>query len=232
MNCLYPPPLALLPRLNLFGFRVHSNPWRGPGAISFLFRRQLSRARAAKFERRRGRGHPATSTMWRYIYAGAGAGREGLGQEATEKPARKRSLFNQRQPAVGANQPVGTDAKQAFIKRIARPPWGHPGICNETRVPVAIEICSAPPIAPPGRQEKTIWTAWEAPGRQERINWTACEAPGRHHGGRKKPFRQPGRHHGGRKGLIAQPARHQGGTREAGKDELDSPGSTREAGQD
>ena len=28
----------------------------------------------------------------------------------------------------------------------------------------------------PGRQERTIWTAWEAPGRQERINW---EAPGR-----------------------------------------------------
>ena len=27
-----------------------------------------------------------------------------------------------------------------------------------------------------GRQERTIWTAWEAPGRQERINW---EAPGR-----------------------------------------------------
>ena len=26
----------------------------------------------------------------------------------------------------------------------------------------------------PGRQERTIWTAWEAPGRQERINWEAC----------------------------------------------------------
>ena len=36
MNCLFPPPLALLPRLNLFGFRVHSNPWRGPGAISIF----------------------------------------------------------------------------------------------------------------------------------------------------------------------------------------------------
>ena len=33
----------------------------------------------------------------------------------------------------------------------------------------------------PGRQEKTIWTAWEAPGRQDRNNWPACEAPGRHH---------------------------------------------------
>ena len=44
MNCLFPPPLALLPRLNLLGFRVHSNPWRGPGAICF-FRRQLPRAR-------------------------------------------------------------------------------------------------------------------------------------------------------------------------------------------
>ena len=54
---------------------------------------------------------------------------------------------------VGANQPVGSDAKQAFIKRIARPPWGQPGICNETRAPVAIEICSAPPIAPPGSHQ-------------------------------------------------------------------------------
>ena len=59
-----------------------------------------------------------------------------------------------------------------------------------------------------GRQERTIWTAWEAPGkqerinwtawrRQERINWTACEAPGRHQGGRKEPLGQPGRHQGG-----------------------------------
>ena len=66
---------------------------------------------------------------------------------------------------------------------------------------VAIEICLAEgkPEArgqtPAGlRQERTIWTAWQAPGR----------------------------HQGGRKGLVRQPARHQGGTREAGKDQLDS----------
>ena len=34
----------------------------------------------------------------------------------------------------------------------------------------------------PGRQERTIWTAWEAAGRQERANWTAWEAVGRHQG--------------------------------------------------
>ena len=51
-----------------------------------------------------------------------------------------------------------------------------------TKRAVSIEICSAPPIAPPGRQERTIWTAWEAPGRQERTNWTACKAPGKHQG--------------------------------------------------
>ena len=62
-----------------------------------------------------------------------------------------------------------------------------------------------------GRQERTIWTAWEAPGKQERINWTAW------------------RHQGGRKGSIGQLARHQGGTREAGKSHLDSLGDTREA---
>ena len=109
MSCLYPPPLALLPRLNLFEFRVHSNPWRGPGAISFFFEDNFHElaprsSRGERIERSsgrvRGRGRPATSTTWRYIYAGAGAGREGLGQGATEKAARKRSLFNQRQPAV------------------------------------------------------------------------------------------------------------------------------------
>ena len=45
-------------------------------------------------------------------------------------------------------------SKQDFVKRIARPPWGHPGICNETRVPLAIEICLAPPIALQGATRK------------------------------------------------------------------------------
>ena len=86
----------------------------------------------------------------------------------------------------------------------------------------------------PGRQERTIWTACEAPGRQERTNWTVCEAPGRHQGGRKEPSGQPGRHQGGRKEPFepfGQPGRHQGGrkgsigqpTRHQGgrKDQLD-----------
>ena len=62
----------------------------------------------------------------------------------------------------------------------------------------------------PGRQERTIWTAWEAPGRQERINWTAW----RHQGGRKGSIGQLARHQGGRKEPPGQPGRHQGGTRE------------------
>ena len=48
----------------------------------------------------------------------------------------------------------------------------------------------------PGRQERTIWIAWEAPRRQERTTWTACEA------------REAG------KDQLDSP----GGTREAGKD--------------
>ena len=51
----------------------------------------------------------------------------------------------------------------------------------------------------------------EAPGRQEITIWTAWEEPERHQGGRKGPFGQPERHQGGRKGLIGQLARHQGG---------------------
>ena len=86
---------------------------------------------------------------------------------------------------VGANQPVGSDAKQAFIKRIARPPWGHPGIFNGTRVPVAIEICSAPPTPPAVK-----------PGRLRRITWKAREALEAHldrTGGSKDQFGQSGR---------------------------------------
>ena len=45
MSCLLPPPLALLPRLNLFGFRVYSNPWRGPGAISFFSKTTFTSSR-------------------------------------------------------------------------------------------------------------------------------------------------------------------------------------------
>ena len=85
---------------------------------------------------------------------------------------------------VGANQPVGSDAKQAFIKRIARPPWGHPGIFNGTRVPVAIEICSAPPTPPAVK-----------PGRLRRITWKAREALEAHldrPGGSKDQFGQSG----------------------------------------
>ena len=250
MNCLLPPPLALLPRLNLFGFRVHSNPWRGPGAISIFSKTTSTRSRrkvreaSGRSERARDRAKFRPSASWRApcyqrhveIYLrwrnrltiafrarGHGetgpqkilvqyniftAARELLGQEATEKPAHKRSSLNvashcvdkdsvrrrpltsnsaQResshaeiflrrrgrltrafrarghgetgpqkivvQPETAANQAVGSDAKEAFIKRIARPPWGHPGICNETGVPVSIEICSAAQITPPGRHD-------------------------------------------------------------------------------
>ena len=61
----------------------------------------------------------------------------------------------------------------------------------------------------PGRQERTIWTAWEAPGRQERINWTAWEAPGRQERINWTACKAPGRHQGeeapGR--LVAQDCR-------------------------
>ena len=65
----------------------------------------------------------------------------------------------------------------------------------------------------PERQERTIWTAWEAPGRQERTNW-----PGRQERTNWIAWEAPGRHQGSRKVLSGQPGRQQGGTRDAGKD--------------
>ena len=109
----------------------------------------------------------------------------------------------------------------------ARPQWGHPAICNETRMPVAIETCSAPPIAPrkgpfgqSGQPEEAgkNFSSWRHQGGRKGL----VRQPGRDQGGRIDSLEAPGRHEGGRKGRLrgtrernkwTAPARYQGGRR-------------------